>query len=137
MAYKVNSIGAKTFMALEGAIELIQTPVQIIDRANVDGLDTRILAPKGRPFELISVSSAATETAAYTLAQGYIDLKADGLQVLKRADVDYSLAPYTQKAKVIDVAVVSTETMLALTGNITTNDVVLLTCRWLLVMEAV
>lgn len=137
MAYLVNSIGSYTFLALEGPIELIQTPVQLIERPNVAGVDTRIFAAKGRPFELVSISSHATETAAYTAFNTFVALKAAGLQTLTRAGIDYSLTPYFQKVKVIDVACRATETMNALTGNITTNDKVLLTCSWVLVMEDV
>lgn len=138
MAYPTNSLTdgttTHTFIALTGPVILARESTMLIARPNVQGVDTMILAKKGTPFALTSLSSHATDTAANQKYKDYTAFISAGLLTLTRNGVNY-FTQYAQKAKVLEVNLLDVQVSSIMAGNITTGDKYMLTCNWTLVME--
>lgn len=132
MAYKVNSIGGNAFISLSGEVDVPRHVSQVIARQNVADISTRILAKKGRTFQLTSVTSASDESAAHAAYETYAALINSGLQVIVQDDVDYS-ATYGVQFKVLEVVKMSVVSNILMVGNVGVGHTALLTCIWSLV----
>lgn len=64
MPYLTNSIGAYSFISLEGEYDWEQPSLMIDSRPGVEGMDFTLTATKGQPFAMVSL------TDVNSLAQG-------------------------------------------------------------------
>lgn len=66
MPVHTNSIGAYSFLDIEGAPILRQQQLEIIERAGVTGSGVRRLGSRGKVFELVTTNYVASFTTAKT-----------------------------------------------------------------------
>lgn len=136
MAYKTNSIGASSFIALRGEAEGLRYPVELITRPNTTDVSTRIFARKGVPFSLWSVSSHDTETTANSQYTIYLELLNSGLQTLIKDNLNFE-TQYSVKHRVLNVVIRSIIANTIMAGNVNANDKYLMTCEWQLIAVGV
>jgi hypothetical protein len=76
MPYLTNSIGAFTFISLEGEYDWEEQQITIDSRPGVEGMEFTLLGVKGQPFVLISLVDVNSLSDGKSLIEDYKNLVA-------------------------------------------------------------
>jgi len=130
MGYLTNSIGAKQFVEMTGAIFYRQEQIEVINRPGVDGSGLRKLGKRGRPFTLVTKQYFATLydafDAIFNAWTGYKTFIGTTTYTVTRNGVNHG------DYAVLDVQEVATIPVVNPCGNATSTHTALLVCKWTL-----
>jgi hypothetical protein len=128
MPYLTNSIGAFSFISLEGEYDWEEQQIAIDSRPGVEGMEFTLLGVKGQPFAMISLVDVNSLADGKSLIEDYKDLVAGNpVSVWKNGEVYVS-------AKVLKVTPLRLAKIQTAVGNKRSSIAgAILECRWDLV----
>lgn len=124
MPVHTNSIGASTFIDLQGRLQPRSEQLEVLSRKGKDEVALRLTATKGRPVKLRSINYVASFAAAKTAIETYIGYKDGTKRTITQHSVSFG------SFQVIDVIEVVAKAVTSVQGGLAGGEEVYHVCEW-------